>query len=190
MNPVFILSYPRSRTAWLSVFLTGCGIPCIHEGWKYAKTAQELRVLMESMGTGAVVNSDCSNIFFLDELKQEFPEARYIVILNDDQAVVESLKQSYGDHDYTELVTAYRRAYRDLDVEPLMVLDCRTWSLVDSVRLAHCIGGVVPPKWWVESCSGLLVQLMPDQILRDIDLAHMGAVGHIHEHMRRFTWVS
>lgn len=190
MKPVFILSYPRSRTAWLSVFLTGCGIPCIHEGWKYAKTAQELRALMESMGSESVVNSDCSNIFFLDELKQEFPDARYILIMNDAQAVTESLEQSYGEQDYTDLIEAYRSAYFHLSVDPSMVIDCQSWSPLESARLAQCIGGVVPPKWWVESCSGMLVQLMPGQIRCDIDFARTGGVDHIYEHMRRRTWVS
>lgn len=186
--PWFVLSYPRCRTAWLSVFLQGAGVPCFHEAWKQAGTPAEMRALMESFGPGPVVNSDCSNIFFLDAIKQEFPEAKYLVIEHTDAAILASLKESYGDLDYHDMMTAYRAAFTRVDQADLRV-NVATWDTAESTRLFAAIAGRPVPHEWLMQVSGMLVQLMPEQIIGDIERAARGEFRHIEERMRRPTWV-
>ena len=190
MTPWFVLARPRSRTAWLSVFLQGAGVPCLHEGWKYATTAQELRRLMQEQGDGPVVNSDCSNIFFLEDLRQEFPEAKYLVIDHDEPSIVNSLKSSYGDVDYTDIMRAYRQAFASVPFDPQERVDCRTWDHEASRRLVRTIAGRDVSPVWLEQITGMLVQLMPEQIERDIQRSLDGELFHVHDRVRRMAWAS
>ena len=185
--PWFVLSYPRCRTAWLSVFLQGAGVPCFHEAWKQAGTPAEMRALMESYGPGPVVNSDCSNIFFLDEIKQEFPEAKYLILGSNDAAILSSLKASYGDLDYQDMMTAYRAAFARVTSCDLQV-NVSEWDLNASRRIFQEIAGKPVDEGWLNQVSGMLVQLMPEQIIEDIQRAARGEFRHIEERMWRPTW--
>lgn len=189
ITPWFVLSYPRSRTAWVSAYLTGCGVPCLHEGWKVAKDATALRRYLESLGTETVGNSDCSNIFFLDEILGEFPNAKFIKIEHDLKRVEQSLMESYGVHDYAEMFTAYHRAFEKISIAPDVTVDCRSWGAEESRRLAQSVTGTPPPDWWVSTMHGMLVQLMPEQIALDTARSQVGQFQHIAKHMGRYVWV-
>ena len=188
MRPVFILAYPRSRTAWLSVFLTGAGIPCFHEAWKQVTTAKDLRLLMESRGADVVANSDCANIFFLRELREEFPDALYIYLKHDERAVWESLQSSYGPHDYQVMFECYRRAFDGVTAD--LTIDCATWGTSDTLELWDTIapGRELDLEWLAQSES-FLVQLMPWQIEQDKQRAASGDFPHIEQRMRGDVWV-
>ena len=185
MTPWFVLSYPRCRTAWLSVFLSGAGVPCFHEAWKRVKTAKEMRALMEAQHAPVVVNSDCGNVFLLNELQEEFPEARYLTIANSDEAIVSSLKESYGNLDYTEMMQMYRAAFSHARGLPGIAVDCREWDPTVSAWLFEQIAGRPINQAWLEQVSGMLVQLMPWQIRQDIERAAAGEFKHIASAMRR-----
>ena len=185
MTPWFVLSYPRCRTAWLSVFLSGAGVPCFHEAWKRVTTAKEMRVLMEAQRAPEVVNSDCSNAFFLKELREEFPEARYLTITNSDEAILSSLKESYGDLDYTEMMQMYRAAFSHATGLPGIAVDCREWDQSVSAWLFEQIARSPVNQVRLEQVSGMLVQLMPWQIRQDIERAAAGEFKHIASAMRR-----
>lgn len=193
MQPVFILSYPRSRTAWLAAYLTGAGVPCFHEAWKLADSAEAFRTLMESKGPGPVVNSDSSNVFFLPELQQTFPHATYIRIVNDLDAVLASLRASYGEYDYRGAMACYEAAFAS-PVSVAMTMDCRTWTEDTMRELWALLVGALPfDREWYTQMTGMLVQLMPEQIAHDIARVRAGALNHIiHATMRwrATSWVS
>lgn len=177
--PWFVLSYPRCRTAWLSVFLQGGGVPCFHEAWKLVHTPAELRALMESYGPGPVVNSDSSNILFLPEIQAEFPDARYLVVEADDDVVLASLRDSYGAHDYTSLMTAYRAAFARVGEVGAVTVEVAEWDQAASARIFLAITGRAVDVRWLEHVSGMLVQLMPNQIVSDVQRVANGELPHI-----------
>lgn len=188
MTPWFVLSYPRCRTAWLSVFLTGAGVPCFHEAWKQVSTMDAMRQLMLAQHAPVVVNSDCSNIFFLNELRASFPDARYLIITQSEAAIVASLKDSYGEADYLGLMERYRMAFSHATDLSADTIDCRAWDLAASARLVERMTGRPVDARWVAQASGLLVQLMPWQIEADIHRAAHGDFHHITERIRRAAW--
>ena len=91
MNPFFILCLPRSRSAWLANFLTYGPSFCFHEGLIGCSDTKALRRKMETSGTSIVGNSDCGNIFFIDEIMKEFPDARLVVVRRDVEESVQSV---------------------------------------------------------------------------------------------------
>lgn len=190
ITPWFVLSYPRSRTAWLSAYLTGAGIYTFHEAWKMVRSPEELVALMDAKGPGPVVNSDCSNVFFLPEITRLFPNARYLRILNDEHAVLDSLRTSYGDHDYRDMMGCYARAFAHAPAD--CTLDCRNWTEA-SVREAWRImsNGTTFDADWYAQMSGVLVQLMPEQIQTDIQRVVDGELSHIGDALTRWraSWV-
>ena len=91
MTPVFILSLPRSRTAWLATFFCHGDTYALHEGLIQCASVPELKTLMESTGRSVVVNSDCGNVLFLEEIRKTFPQAKYIVIERPYEEVAQEL---------------------------------------------------------------------------------------------------
>jgi hypothetical protein len=101
----FILSLPRSRTAWLANFLTYENSFCFHEGLLQVNSPDGLKALFESTDKKIVGNSDCGNIFFLEEIKELYPEAVFIHIKRDVHHVIESLKNM--DDDFKDFQSVY-----------------------------------------------------------------------------------
>lgn len=81
----FILSYPRSRTKWLSVALGG-----IHDGFIGCRSVWDLKERL-SFHHG---NCDSANILFYPQLKKVFPDGRFLIIHRDPEEVAESLARS------------------------------------------------------------------------------------------------
>ena len=186
MTPWFVLSYPRSRTAWLSVFLTGAGVPCFHEAWAHVTTAKQLRALMESKGEGPVVNSDCSNVFFFDELRAEFPNAHYLRLYQTDAAITASLQSSYGDNNYQDMFASYARAFEHVSSSLLRwtaVIDCSMWNETTSAWLYRTIAGREVDAGWLKQVSGMLVELLPGTIAEQQANGARGAFVHIARRM-------
>lgn len=93
MTPVFILSLPRSRTAWLATFFCYGESYAFHEGLLRCKSPNDLKTLFEATGKDVVVNSDCGNILFLEQIQQLFPNAKYIVVERDYSEVSNELME-------------------------------------------------------------------------------------------------
>lgn len=87
----FICSLPRSRTAWLSVFLTHGDSFCFHEPAVELSDFSQFRPLFESTGRQVVGTSDCGNAWIVDGLAREFPESRFVVVRRPLEAVRQSM---------------------------------------------------------------------------------------------------
>lgn len=181
MTPWFVLSYPRSRTAWLATYLTHNGVYAFHEAWKYAKTVAQLRALMESKGPGPVVNVDCANWFFVKELQEAFPEARFVEIQRPWVDVVRSARDAFGEQDYDALFKRYQRAME----QPV------------ERQVIQCDAG--PERWyqlWLEIAQGQVMDeqrhlhlhncqiMLTEEAVRDeLQLGQCGALTHITRRM-------
>jgi hypothetical protein len=91
MTPFFILSLPRSRTAWLAAFLSYSDVNCYHEA---IPRAGSLAMLRRWMGEAPIVgNSDCGNILVADKLVAMFPTAKFVVVRRNVSDVCHSLRR-------------------------------------------------------------------------------------------------
>lgn len=184
MNPVFILTMPRCRTAWLSAYLTGGGIFCFHEAWKIATTAKELRALMQEKGE-TVVNCDATNWLFLDEIEQEFPNARFIEIVRDD--VEQGWSDAFGVHDWTDTRRAYAAAHRLPRNGMALTVDFNDWTAHTSLELWNVIaqGKPLDPHWH-QQMHTFFVQVTEDTLQEYGDGTRAGRYDHIIQKLHHY----
>ena len=186
MIPVFVLSLPRSRTAWLATYLNHGNVFAFHEAFKLVKTVKQLRVLMESKSKhgGPVVNVDCSNWFFLKELQAEFPDALYIRIDRDAREVEASARESFGPQDYTVMFEAYQRAIDTSLVCAALVVDFARWHADESRNIWNLVtGGDVMDSDWHRQMHDLWIQLTPDAVREELRMGDAGELLHLSRRM-------
>ncbi len=150
MRNFFILSLPRCRTAWLANFLTFENSFCFHEGLLDCDKVSKMKSLFASTGKQIVGNSDCGNILFLDEIIDEFPDAKYVVIKRPLDEVRSELKE-IGLPDFDELTLAYSdRMLNEVKKEvDALVLDYHSLDQMACRQIwEHCIGtSFNEPRW-------------------------------------------
>lgn len=186
MIPVFILSFPRSRTAWLATYLNHGNVFAFHEAFKLVKTVKQLRVRMESKSKhgGPVVNVDCSNWFFLKELQDEFPDALYIRINRDVAEVEASARESFGPQDYTGMFEAYERAIASRAVMPALAVNFSKWDEMESLNIWNLITdhGHMDSDWH-RQMHDLWIQLTPDAVREELRMGEAGELLHLSRRM-------
>ena len=129
-----ITGLPRSRTAWLANYLTIGSSFCYHEGLKECFDIGDLRMMKKAPYTG---NSDSSAVFFVDEMKNLFPDMKIVIIDRNYQDVLYSLKNEY-DGPYTKyLVSATRTSIL---------------AVPSTYRFLHCFDD--PPRSLASSADG------------------------------------
>ncbi len=69
----FVVGLPRSRTAWLSVFLSQSGMHCFHDGFNGCKTLKEYHEKIYCCG-------DSSTGLMLFDLNKEYPDSPVLII--------------------------------------------------------------------------------------------------------------
>jgi len=120
----FVLGLPRSRTAWLANWLTTDCSLCMHDAWRFANTAPELRQFLRSRdfsptATRYIGSSDSSNGWRYDELKAEFPKAKFALIERPAEDVLVSALDLGCAPEPTQLV----KILNDLDIAHQRVKD-------------------------------------------------------------------
>jgi hypothetical protein len=93
LKTFFILSLPRTRTAWLANFLTYENSYCFHEGFLGCKSVSTLYKRFEATGKPIVGNSDCGNILFIDELRETFPLSKLVIVERPIGEVIDELHE-------------------------------------------------------------------------------------------------
>ena len=94
MRNFLIMSLPRSRTAWLSNFLTVGKCYCYHDLWyhsgcdaaAFGESMRHPEVLADSSGT-----ADSGAIFALDEIRKELPDLVEIYVRRDLSECISSM---------------------------------------------------------------------------------------------------
>lgn len=179
MNPIFVLSYPRSRTCWLATYLMGGGEMAYHELWRRFATMQDMKSFMDSKGIGSVVNVDCANWFFLDEIRSLYPHAQFIRINRDPEGVVESLREVFGDQNYDPMMSAYEEVIRTSEktVRPVVTVEFDQWTPDESLRIWQAVSNYPIDPEWHQHMHDMDVQITMDAIRRgmDQDLGHLRA---------------
>jgi hypothetical protein len=84
-----VLSLPRSRTAWLSLYLTLAGLPCEHELIAKSDSFESAINKIKAEGIGCC---DTAQVFKLKELKDEL-NPKILVIKRNVKDVIDSLSK-------------------------------------------------------------------------------------------------
>jgi hypothetical protein len=171
MTPVFVLSPPRARTCWLTVYLQGYGIPAVHEGWKYWPKPDLLRLAMERMSNGIVVNVDSSNPIRLDEIAEHFPTARFINIYRPWDVCVASLRDTLGRDLPDGKALGARYAAAQISVaRRAFEITFEEWTPAVSRKLLHWLDPSLPVNpVWDYFCAGLDIQLFSARLNEELD---------------------
>lgn len=82
-----VLSLPRSRTAWLSVFFNASGLRCEHE---LVARSDSFEHAIEKMNQG-IGSIDTGQVFKVNDIKREVKDIKIIIIYRDKEEVKRSL---------------------------------------------------------------------------------------------------
>ena len=88
----FVAGLPRSRTAWLSVFLSQSGIYFYHDGFNGCHSTNDYK---DKISTGG----DCSTGLTLIDINKEFPNAKIVIIKKNNKEINDCIKwcdETYG----------------------------------------------------------------------------------------------
>lgn len=89
-TPFFITGLPRSRTAWMSAFLSNGDVVCRHEALKYCKSKADFSRLMrhpkKRVGTA-------DSVLMWSDFRARFPNAPFIIIDRNPNEVCAALEQ-------------------------------------------------------------------------------------------------
>lgn len=164
----FILSLPRTRTAWIANFLTYDTSFCFHEALIDVNPV-DLPKLFKSTEKPIVGNSDCGNILFLDEIIETFMDAKLVIVERPIDEVISSLdtlgeKFSERESVYQALdIIEYAKYTYDhllLDFHKLDNTACRAlWD--------HCIGTPFNEQRW-KMLDGLNTEIIPEKKLQQL----------------------
>lgn len=161
MRNFFILSLPRSRTAWLANFLTFENSFCFHEGLLECDKVDKLKSLFASTGKQIVGNSDCGNILFLDELIKAFPDAKYVVIKRPLEEVKKEMRgMGLGDWDGWTLDISEKRMNEVMKDVDALIIDYHDLDEQACKQIwDHCIGTPFNSTRW-RMLDGLDIQII------------------------------
>ena len=76
----FMLSLPRSRSAWMAEFLRPLCVSSMHNPLQQCASIAELGQKIDKQPSGRVFVSDVAGLFFFDQLLVRFPGAQYLVV--------------------------------------------------------------------------------------------------------------
>lgn len=89
---LFILALPRSRTAWLSNWLSFGDTMLLHEPLSDTPTLEILEDKLKALGTKQAGIADTAASFLVERLTDKYPKAKFIVVQRDPQEVARSLR--------------------------------------------------------------------------------------------------
>jgi hypothetical protein len=91
-NRFFIISLPRSGTAWLANFLTYGSSFCFHEALFCCGSLDDYEHTLSAVYAERVGNADTGAIFVLPALYKRYPDAKYIFVLRQVDDIKKSLE--------------------------------------------------------------------------------------------------
>lgn len=153
MRPPFVIfSLPRSRTHWLSAYLSYGGWHCGHDEVRHSRSLDDVRSWLSQPLVGSVETAAAP---FWRLLPTLCPEARVVVVRRPVDEVAQSLIAAGVAGEPDALAAALRRYDRKLEqIERRLVgvLSVRFADLADEATCAqvfeHCLGLPHDHDWW------------------------------------------
>jgi hypothetical protein len=144
MKTFLICGFPRSRTLWLSHFLSVLPTSiCQHEATEFAGNALEFWANGEKLGCEYYGNSDSANVFVLPSLLAERPLTRTLWIERQIVEVAQSMKAA--GMPFTEASARTLMRLRDQNAEYFdFCIPYRELEAMDTCQMLweHCLPGV------------------------------------------------
>ena len=97
MRTFFVLSLPRSGTAWLSNFLTWGNAHCFHEVSYGCESLDDIKKAFSNANMPVVGSADTATCMFADKLHEAFPGSKFLIVIRDKEAVRQSLQHNGFD---------------------------------------------------------------------------------------------
>lgn len=180
----FFLSFPRSRTAWLSVYLTGMGVYCFHELWRTCRSMEEFRQRIdEKRRVGPVANADATNWLFIKEIREAYPDATFIELQRPWPIVRQSLERHYGEGDYEYFHRASMKANELSLIVPSAKINVGRWEAKDSLDILKLAGGTMDERNrdWHDRIHQVNIQVSQQRIIEDHGRVASGKAANISE---------
>lgn len=147
MPPFVVFSLPRSRSAWLSVLLSGPGAICGHD---IGPTLRAPNEFAERLSGDLVGTCETGAAFAWRLIWQMLPDANFVVIRRDPEAVVRSLS-AFWISGQNEEMRARSAQLEEISALP-GTLTVNFAELADEAAsamiYAHCLGRQMPRAWW------------------------------------------
>jgi hypothetical protein len=143
-NPFVVFSLPRSRSAWLSVLLSGPGAVIGHDSGPQTNNVAEFIAAVDggTCETGAA--------FAWPLIRRMLPDAKFAVVRRDPAQVVQSLAR-FGLHGYEDELADRVRQLDQISAQP-GTLSVEFEDLANEDACAqlydHCLGRPMPRGWW------------------------------------------
>lgn len=187
MSPFVIYCLPRSRSYWLSRFLTYRDWTCAHDHCRYVRGMDDVRAWLSQDYAGAV---DTTAAPFWRIQRDIRPDARVVVIRRDPEAVVESVARAGLPLDLNVVRRNIQRIDRRLDdierhIPQAMRLTFE--DLEDEAACAElfefCLGEKHDHGWW-SALAPLNLQINLRALVR-YEIAHNALMARAKEEMIR-----
>ena len=148
--PFVVFSLPRSRSAWLSRFLSYGDWICGHDQIQYCQSLADISTWFTQPNIGTVETSAAP---FWRMLVREQPHARIAVVRRPVPDVLAALaKQGVGGETVEAMISACDRKLDQIERRVPGVLSVRFDDLeredVCATLFEHCLGQPMDPAWW------------------------------------------
>lgn len=152
MTPFVIFALPRSRTYWLSVFLTYGGHTCAHDEALHVRGVDDVQAWFSQERVGSV---ETAGAYFWRLVRDIRPDVRIAIVRRPVIEVIESLMATGLPFDRATLANRIGRINRKLDQIERHIPDALSVSyanLADEDTCArlfeHCLGEKHNHTWW------------------------------------------
>lgn len=155
MAPFIIFGLPRSRTYWLSRFLTYSGWHCGHDELRHVRSIDDIKTWLGQPNTGTAETAAAP---FWRTLHNLAPDARVVVVRRRPADVVRSLFNLPGlDFDLAKLAREVKKLNRKLDQIEKRLPNVLSVQFADLGReetcariFEHCLPFKHDPAWWAK----------------------------------------
>lgn len=153
MHPPFVVfALPRSRTKWLSAFLSYNGWECGHEQARYLRSPDDIKAWLSIPAQGTAETAAAP---FWRTLRAIAPQARVVVVRRPPDEVIASMSRLGIAFDPASLATVVRSLDAKLDQITARwpgALSVRFADLAEEATCAqvfeHCLPFRHDPAWW------------------------------------------
>ena len=89
----FMLSLPRSRSAWMAEFMKPYCVASLHNPLQQCASIEELGTKLDALPAGRVFVSDVAGLFFFEQLVTRFPGAQFLIVHRPAREVEHSMRK-------------------------------------------------------------------------------------------------
>lgn len=149
----FVTGYPRSRTAWLSVALSGPDSVCLHDQFRFVDTIEKLEWLFNNQKAPIVGLADPVLLLCWENLVEQWPHAHWLVVVRDIVEVRQAHLDAFPVMLPERLEERYSTGIAALKEQGALVVG---FDGIDNAGLSiwkHCIGTLFDSGRWHRLCE-------------------------------------